>query len=80
MLDQQQVLVVIGGLAPDAAIGAIELDLGMVSRGIERGDEREVTNVEHGGGKCCLKYVVAFRVLSHGAAEEEEIGSQVTAD
>ena len=35
--DEQQVLVVIGGLAPDAAIGAIELDLGMVSRGIERG-------------------------------------------
>jgi hypothetical protein len=77
--DEQQVLVVIGGLAPDTAIGAIELDLGMVSRGIERGMAGS-DQCRHGGGKRRLKYVVAFRFFGDGAAEEEEIGSQVTAD
>ena len=38
-----------------------------------------MTNVG-GGGERRLKYVVAFRSLGRGAAEEEQIGSQVTAD
>src|SRR3984893_12269147 len=76
---EQQVLVAIGWLAPGAAIGPIELDLGMIARGIERrmgrGDQRRHRGAERG-----LEHVLAFRCLRRGAPEEKQVGGQVRTD